>query len=87
MGMKSRQKTIMECSGPRCSRFIIMRSMSGSTEIRKIKGRFKSTYRILDAAFPDRYPKAKCPTAYIGCPFKYLRFAVCVGNSSILRVI
>lgn len=39
-------------------------------EMRNIKGKFMLTFSILDAVFPDRYPKAKCPTAYIVVPSK-----------------
>ena len=85
MGRKSRQKTITECIGPRCSRPGISRSMSGSTEARNNKGMFIFTSRILDAVFPDRYPRARCPTAYMGCSFSFL--SVCAGSFSIGLVI
>ncbi len=64
-GRKSRQKIITECRGPRCLRPGISRSTSGRTETRNNRGMFMLTLRILEAAFPERYPRAKCPTAYI----------------------
>jgi len=77
MGMKSRQKTITECIGPRCSRPGTSRSMSGSTDMRNIKGMFMFTFRILDAVFPVRYPRARCPTAYMVVPSTIWRLQFC----------
>jgi len=77
IGRKSRQKTITECIGPRCSRPGINRSMSGSTEARNNKGMFIFAPRILDAVFPDRYPRARCPTAYMFCSFICLNSHLC----------
>ena len=68
MGRKSRLNSIAECIGPRWYRPGISRSMSGSTDMRNSKGMFMFTFRILDAVFPDRYPRARCPTAYIVVP-------------------
>lgn len=56
---------IRECVGPRCSKPGISRSMSGMMENANNKGTFTLTFRRLDDAFPDKYPRAKCPTAYI----------------------
>jgi len=80
MGRKSRQKTITECSGPRCSRPGINRSMSGSTETRNNRGMFTFSFRIFDAALPDKYPRAMCPTAYIICSFNYLTFVFVLAS-------
>jgi len=55
---------IIECVGPRCCRPGINRSASGITEARNNRGMF--TFRILDVSLPDKYPKARCPTAYVG---------------------
>ena len=77
MGMKSRQKTITECIGPRWCRPGISRSMSGSTDMRNIKGMFIFTFRILDAVFPVRYPRARCPTAYMVVPSTIWRLQFC----------
>lgn len=85
-GRKSRQKSVTECVGPRCSRPGISRSTSGSTEARNNRGMFAFTFRIFDAAFPDRYPRARCPTAYTICSFNYLTFAF-VLTSWILAVL
>ena len=56
---------IVECVGPRCCRFGTSRSASGIMEARNKRGTFALTFRILDVALPDKYPKAKCPTAYV----------------------
>ena len=74
-GRKSRKNNITECSGPRCCRPGISRSTSGSTDMRNNRGMFVFTFRILDAVFPDRYPRARCPTAYMFCSFSCLAFA------------
>ena len=71
---------IIECVGPRCCRLGINRSMSGIVEARNNRGMFTFTFRTLDAALPDKYPKAKCPTAYVVCSSYYF------GCSLILRV-
>ena len=63
MGRKSRLNTTTECIGPRWYSPGISRSMSGSTETKNNNGRFMFKPRILDAVFPDRYPRARCPTA------------------------
>jgi len=67
-----RQKSITECRGPRCSKPGINASMSGIMEARNNNGRLMSTLRDLDAAFPVKYPRAKCPTAYINYSFTQL---------------
>lgn len=64
---------IMECVGPRCLRTGIKKSMSGSVEAKNNRGTFTFTFRSLDVALPDKYPKAKCPTAYVRCSSKLLR--------------
>lgn len=86
-GRKSRPNNITECSGPLWYRPGISRSMSGSTEARNNKGMFTLTFRILDAVFPDKYPRARCPTAYMFCSFSYLTFVICADKLSISRVI
>ncbi len=43
--------------------------------MRNNRGMFVFTFRILDAVFPDRYPRARCPTAYMFCSFSCLAFA------------
>jgi len=57
-----------EWEGPRCSRPGINRSMSGITEATNSRGMFTPTLKNLDAVLPDKYPKAKCPTANVCCP-------------------
>ena len=42
--------------------------MSAMMETRKSKGRFTFTLRSFDVAFPVKYPRARCPTAYVVCP-------------------
>ena len=79
-GRKSKKNNITECSGPRCFRNGISRSTSGRTEARNNKGMFVFTFRILDAVFPDRYPRARCPTAYMFCSFSYLTLARVLTN-------
>ncbi len=64
-GRKRKEKSIRECIGPRCCSPSITMSISGRTEARKSNGMFVGTFRVLDVAFPDRYPRARCPTAYI----------------------
>lgn len=76
-GRKSSENTITECSGPRCFRTGISRSTSGSTDTRNNTGMFALTSRILDAVFPDRYPRARCPTAYIFFPLSVWRSCLC----------
>jgi len=56
---------IIECVGPRCCKPGISRSTSGITEARNSRGMFTFTFRTLDVALPDMYPKARCPTAYV----------------------
>jgi len=85
-GRNSKQNNITECSGPRWCRPGISRSTSGRTETRNNKGMFIFTFRILDAVFPDKYPRAKCPTAYMVCSFSYLRSLFMLA-SSILPVL
>jgi len=68
VGKKRKQKRMREWEGPRCSRPGINRSMSGITEATNSRGIFTLTLKILDAVLPDKYPKAKCPTANVGCP-------------------
>ncbi len=68
MGRKSRETTIREWVGPRCSRPGINRSMSEMTEATNNRGMFTLTFRSLDVAFPVRYPRARCPTANVCCP-------------------
>ena len=63
--MKTRMETIREWVGPLCCKPGISRSMSGMMEARKSRGMFTFTLRSLPVAFPVRYPKARCPTAYI----------------------
>jgi hypothetical protein len=41
--------------------------------------------RILDAVSPDRYPRARCPTAYM--EFSFIFLSVCAGSFSIGLVI
>lgn len=65
MGTKMRMEMISEWVGPRCSKPGISRSMSGKMEAKKRRGMLSSRLRILLEAFPVRYPKAKCPTAYV----------------------
>jgi len=55
--------------GPRCVSPGISRSMSGMIESANSKGTFTSTCASFDVAFPERYPMARCPTAYIDIPF------------------
>ena len=57
---------ISECIGPRCCRPAINRSASGIMAAVNNRGMF--TFRILDVALPDKYPKARCPTAYVSDP-------------------
>ena len=64
-GRKSMLNNIAECNGPRWCRPGISRSMSGSMDTKNNRGIFALVFRILDAVFPDRYPRARCPTAYI----------------------
>ena len=64
-GIRRRQKMIIECVGPRCCRMGISRSASGIMETTNNRGMFTFTSRILDVALPDKYPKARCPTAYV----------------------
>jgi len=64
-GRKRRQGMIIECVGPRCCRPGTSRSASGIMETRNNRGTFTPTFKILDVALPDKYPKAKCPTAYV----------------------
>ena len=60
---------IIECVGPRCFSPGINKSTSDMIESAKSNGTFTSAPVSLDVAFPDRYPIAKCPTAYIDVPF------------------
>ena len=88
-GRKRRQKMIIECIGPRCCRPGINRSTSGIMEARNNRGMFTFMFRILDVTFPDKYPKARCPTAYVSCSSDCLsRFNVfCVIYALYLRYI
>lgn len=72
---------IIECVGPRCCRPGINRSTSGITEARNNRGMFTFTFITLDVALPDKYPKATCPTAYVGGSSN------CLGRFNILYVI
>lgn len=65
MGMKIEMERIREWVGPLCSKPGISRSMSGMMEARKRSGIFTFRLRSLSVALPVRYPKAKCPTAYV----------------------
>lgn len=72
-GIRKRVRRIIECVGPRCSSPGIRKSMSAITEAARSIGIFASKFRSLDAAFPVRYPKAKCPTANVEfSPFFYV---------------
>lgn len=42
--------------------------MSGMMDATNRRGRFTFMLKILDVAFPDRYPNARWPTAYMSCP-------------------
>jgi len=72
MGKKRRQKSSIECRGPRCTKPGINISMSGKTDAKNSKGRLTLTPSFLDVNFPVKYPKAKCPTAYMNCSLKHL---------------
>jgi len=72
---------IIECAGPRCCRLGINRSTSGVTETTNNKAMCTFTFRSLDVALPDKYPKAKCPTAYVSGSSN------CSGGFNILYVI
>ena len=63
--MRRMRKVIREWVGPRCSKPGSSISMSGMTEAKRRREMLVSTFRCLPAALPVRYPKAKCPTAYI----------------------
>ena len=65
---------ISEWVGPRCSRPSISRSTSDITEAMNSKGMFTFTPRSLDVALPDKYPRARCPTAYMSCPSYFCVF-------------
>jgi len=67
-GRSNAQKTIGEWVGPRCSKLGISRSMSGRVEARNRRGMFAFTFRSFDEIFPERYPRAKCPTANMRHP-------------------
>jgi hypothetical protein len=67
-GIKNKDRTIKEWIGPRCLRLGTRKSMSGRMEARNNKGIFTFTLRILDDAFPHRYPRARCPTANMKSP-------------------
>ena len=53
----------IEWKGPLCSMKGTRRSKSGRMEIRKSRGMFTLTLNSFDVAFPDKYPRARCPTA------------------------
>ena len=65
-GSRRRQKMIIECVSPRCCRPGINRSASEIMETTNSRGMFTLTFRTLDVVLPDKYPKARCPTAYVG---------------------
>lgn len=62
IGMNNSVCTTSEWVGPR---WVIPRkkSTSGITDAKKSRGMLIFTCKTLEAAFPIRYPKAKCPTA------------------------
>lgn len=74
-GRKRTKNRTMEWVGPRCGRMGMNRSTSDMTEATKSKGTFTFTLRSLDAAFPDKYPRARCPTAYVDYP-SFVLFSV-----------
>lgn len=68
-GRNRRVKTMKEWVGPRCSiRLGISRSISGITEKRNRRGMFTFVLVSFDMVFPERYPRARCPTANVCCP-------------------
>ena len=71
-GRNSRHRMIIECVGPLCFSPGINKSMSGIIESANSIGTFTFTCANFDVAFPERYPIAKCPTAYIVIPFMCL---------------
>ena len=54
----------IEWKGPLWSMKGTRRSKSGRMEIRNSRGMFTLTLNSFDVAFPDKYPRARCPTAY-----------------------
>lgn len=80
MGRKRRQKSRAECRGPRCTRPGISRSMSGRTDAKNSRGRLRFTLSDLDVSFPVRYPRAKCPTAYMNYFLKHVNVQLIVGG-------
>jgi len=58
--------------GPRCTKPGINISMSGKTDARNNNGKLILTSSDLAATFPVKYPRAKCPTAYMNCFLKHL---------------
>jgi len=71
-------KMISEWVGPRCSRPSINRSASDMTEATNSRGMFTFTLRSLDVALPDKYPRARCPTAYMSCPSCFASLVISV---------
>ena len=67
-GRNTRMAMIIEWVGPRCLRTGINRSISGMIETKNSRGIFTLESRRRPAAFPVRYPKARCPTAYARSP-------------------
>ncbi len=63
--MKRIRKVIREWVGPRCSKPGISISMSDITEAKRRREILVLTFRYLLTPLPVKYPKAKCPTAYI----------------------
>jgi hypothetical protein len=52
-------------------------------EIRNSRGMFTLTLNSFDVAFPDKYPRAKCPTAYVAHHSQWLWLVVESGFVSI----
>jgi len=64
IGMKTIVCTMIEWVGPRCPS-PMKKSMSGRIETRKSRATLIFTSKSFEAAFPVRYPSARCPTANI----------------------
>ena len=73
----------IEWKAPLCSTKGTRRSMSGRMETRNNKGIFTFTLNSFEVALADKYPRAKCPTAYVAHHSQWLWLVVESGFVSI----
>ena len=55
--------------------------MSGIMERKNRRGRFTLVFVSVDVVFPERYPRARCPTENVACPSLFIE-----GLRALIRV-